>query len=261
VQKILELIYALSATIVVSLLSLVGVFALSLSERALDRFLFVLLSFSAGSILGAAYFDLLPEAVEMGGDTSFVVLFLTAGFLGFFFLERFIYWYHGHIHGHEAPSQVDKRVTVKRFVYLNVLGDGVHNFLDGMVIAASFFLDLTVGLVATTAVIFHELPQEIGDFGVLVYGGFTRRRALLFNFVSALTAVAGAVLSSFFSVNIENFVGSLVAFAAGGFIYLAASELIPEMQREKDFMKSVVQFVLFICGLVLIWSLGVVFPA
>jgi len=253
----------LLATIVVSLLSLIGVFALSLSEQVLDRFLFVLLSFSAGSILGAAYFDLLPEALEMGGDTSFVVLIVTAGFLGFFFLERFIYWYHGHIHGHEAPSQVDKRVTVKRFVYLNVFGDGIHNFLDGMVIAASFFLDPKpiVGLVATTAVIFHELPQEIGDFGVLVYGGFTRRKALLFNFLSALTAVAGALLSNFFAVSVDNFVGSLVAFAAGGFIYLAASELIPEMQREQDFEKSVVQFVLFILGLALIWSLGVIFPA
>jgi len=261
VSKLLELFYALLATIVVSLLSLIGVFALSLSEHALDGFLFVLLSFSAGSILGAAYFDLLPEAVETSGDTSSVVLCITAGFLVFFFLERFIYWYHGHIHGHEAPSEVDKRVTVKRFVYLNMLGDGIHNFIDGMVIAASFFLAPTIGLVATTAVVFHELPQEIGDFGVLVYGGLAKKRALFFNFLSALTAVAGALLSNFFAVNIENFVSSLVAFAAGGFIYLAASELIPEMQREKDSRKSAIQFVLFIFGLFLIWSLGRIFPA
>jgi len=256
----MELLYALSATIVVSLLSLIGLFALSLNERALDRFLFVLLSFSAGSILGAVYFDLLPEALEISEDSAVAFIYLTLGFLGFFLLERFIYWYHGHIHGYEAPSEVDKRMTIKRFVYLNVLGDGIHNFLDGMVIAASFFLDFTVGLAATTAVIFHELPQEIGDFGVLVYGGFSRRRALFFNFISALTAVAGALLSNLFSVNIQNFVGYLVAFAAGGFIYLAASELIPEMQREKDFRKSVVQFVLFIFGLILIWSFGVIFP-
>jgi len=129
------------------------------------------------------------------------------------------------------------------------------------VIAASFFLDFTVGLIATTAVIFHELPQEIGDFGVLVYGGLSRKRALLFNFLSALTAVAGALLVNFFSFNIPNLVGSLIAFAAGGFIYLAASELIPEMQQEKDFRKSVVQFVLFIFGLFLIWSLGKIFSA
>jgi len=257
----LELVNALFATIIVSFISLVGVFALSLSERTLDRFLFVLLSFSAGSILGAAFFDLLPEAVETSADTSVAFLYITTGFLGFFFLERFIYWYHGHIHGHEAPTEVDKRVTVKRFVYLNVLGDGVHNFLDGMVIAASFFLDFTLGLIATTAVIFHELPQEIGDFGVLVYGGLSRKRALLFNFLSALTAVAGALLVNFFSFNIPNLVGSLIAFAAGGFIYLAASELIPEMQQEKDFRKSVVQFVLFIFGLFLIWSLGKIFSA
>ncbi len=252
-----DLLYAILAVAVVSLLSLVGVFAISLRETTLDRILFVLLSFSAGSILGAAYLDLLPETVELFGieELQIAVLSITLGFLGFFFLERFLYWYHGHVHGYE--SQVEEKITIKKFVYLNLVGDGIHNLIDGMVIAASFLISISVGITTTVAVIFHELPQEIGDFGVLVYGGFTRYRALLFNFLSALTAIVGALISNYF---LQDFIGFLMAFAAGGFIYLAASELIPEIQKEENIGKSMIQFVLFIFGIALIWSLGFLFP-
>jgi len=251
-----SLIYSLLAVIAVSLLSLIGIFAISMDEKILDKILFILIGFSAGSILGSAYFDLLPEAVELT-EESVTFLYIALGFLGFFFLERFIYWYHGHAH----ESEIGKKTIVKKFVYLNVLGDGIHNLIDGMIIAVSFFLGISVGITSTIAVMFHELPQEIGDFGVLVFGGFTKRRALLFNFLSALTSVVGALYSAFFSVHTESFIGFLVAFAAGGFIYLAASELIPEIQQEKDFRKSLIQFVLFIFGLVLVWCLGVIIPA
>jgi len=255
-----SLLYAILAVAIVSLLSLVGIFAISLKENTLDRILFILLSFSAGSILGAAFLDLLPEAVEFLEEEqlSITALYITLGFLGFFFLERFIYWYHGHVHGYE--SNVEEKMTVKRFVYLNVLGDGIHNLVDGMVITASFFITIPVGLATTVAVIFHELPQEIGDFGVLVYGGFSRYRALFVNFLSALTAFAGILISNYFSIHMENFVGLLVAFGAGGFIYLAASELIPEIQKEENIRKSIIQFLLFILGIFLIWSLGLIFP-
>lgn len=252
-----NLLYAILAVVVVSLLSLVGVFAISLKETTLDRILFVLLSFSAGSILGAAYLDLLSEAIDFLGEKqlSIAVLYVTLGFLGFFFLERFIYWYHGHVHGYE--SKVEKKMTTKKFVYLNLLGDGIHNLIDGMIIAASFFINITVGLAATIAVIFHELPQEIGDFGVLIYGGLTRYKALFFNFLSALTAIVGVFISNYF---LGDYVGFLLALAAGGFIYLAASELIPEIQKEENIEKSMIQFVLFVFGIVLIWSLGFLFP-
>ena len=250
------LVYSLLAVITVSLLSLIGIFAISLDEKRLDSILFTLVSFAAGSILGAAYFDLLPEALELV-EESVTFIYIALGFVGLFFLERFIYWYHGHAH----ESEIGKKTIVKKFVYLNVLGDGIHNFIDGMVIAATFFLDISLGIVSTVAVIFHEIPQEIGDFGVLVFGGLTKRRALFFNFLSALTAVVGALFSNFFSIHTESFIGFLVAFAAGGFIYLAASELIPEIQQEKDFKKSLIQFTLFIFGLVLVWYLGVILPA
>jgi len=256
-----NLLYAILAVVLVSLLSFIGIFAISLKEATLDRILFILLSFSAGSILGAAYLDMLPEAVDLlseQGQLSMTFLYITLGFLGFFFLERFIYWYHGHVHGYE--SNVEEKMTLKKFVYLNLIGDGIHNLVDGMVIAASFVITLPVGIATTVAVIFHELPQEIGDFGVLVYGGFTRYRALFFNFLAALIAIVGALISNYFSIHVGNFRGLLIAFGAGGFIYLAASELIPEIQKEENIGKSMIQFVLFIFGILLIWSLGLLFP-
>lgn len=256
-----SLLYAIVSVIGVSVLSLVGVFAISFKEATLDKILFVLLSFSAGAILGTAYLDLLPEAVEFFGvdQLSVVAGYLIVGFVAFFFLERFIYWYHGHVHGYASP--VESKMTVKRFVHLNLIGDGIHNLLDGMIIAAGFLVNTSVGLTTTVAVIFHETPQEIGDFGVLVYGGFTRSKALLFNFLSALSALAGVVLATYFSAHVEGSVGFLIAVAAGGFFYLAASELIPGMQKETNVGKSMVQFGLFVLGIVLIWLLGLFFPA
>ncbi|NIM44733.1 MAG: ZIP family metal transporter [Nitrososphaeria archaeon] len=252
------LINAIAAAAAVSTLSFIGVFALSLDEEKLHRILFVLISFSAGSILGAAYFDLLPEAVELVQEPlAFPVV--TLGFVLFFFLERFIYWYHGH--GHEADiREMSSKRPIKEFVYLNLLGDGIHNFIDGMVIAVSFFVSIPLGIVSTIAVIFHELPQEIGDFGILIYGGLKRVKALFFNFLSALSAVAGVLIAYLFSISAEEFSGFLIAFAAGGFIYLAASELIPELQKEESISRSMIQFIIFIMGLTLIWSLGIIFP-
>jgi zinc and cadmium transporter len=251
----------LVAVALISLLSLVGVVAISLREATLDRVLFVLLSFSAGTILGTAFLDLLPEAVEVSGHLSLTALYLTLGFAGFFFLERFVYWFHGHVHGYDQREVIDERIGMRDFVYLNLLGDGIHNLIDGMIIAASFLSGVPVGLAATVAVVFHELPQEIGDFGVLVYGGFTRFRALLFNFASALTAVVGVLLSNYFALHIQNFLGILLAAAAGGFIYIAAAELIPEMQKEQDVRRSIGQFTLFLLGIALIWTLGLLFHA
>ena len=249
-------INSIFAVTAISLLSLIGVFALSLTEDTLDNFLFILLSFSAGSILGAALLDLLPEAIELV-EESFVFVYVALGYVGFFILERFVYWFHGHVHGHEPKSEIDERLAVKDFVYLNLLGDAIHNFLDGMAIGASFLISIPVGISTTVAVVFHELPQEIGDFGVLVYGGFSRGKALLFNFLSALTAILGVLVSNYL---LEDLTGFLIAFTAGGFIYIAASELIPEIQKEEKFDKSVVQLILFILGIALIWSLGMFFP-
>ncbi len=234
-------------------------FALSLKESTLHRILFVLMAFSAGSILGAAYFDLLPEALKLVEEASVFVL-ITLGFVLFFFLERFIYWYHGHGHETDISQEIADPAAAKEFAYLNLVGDGIHNFIDGMIIAASYLIGLSVGLATTVAVIFHELPQELGDYGILVYAGFKRSRALLLNFAVALTVVLGGIFAVIFVETVEALSGVLIALSAGGFIYLSASELIPELHKEKDFKKSAVQFVIFMMGIVLMWSLGAIFP-
>ncbi len=255
-----NLMNTIVATFVVSLLSLVGIYALSLKEQTLHRILLILVAFSAGSILGAAYFDLLPEAIEFFEAESIVYIYVTMGFILFFFLERFIYWYHGHGHESDISAKVADGVATKGFAYLNLIGDGIHNFVDGMVIAASFLIGFSVGLATTVAVIFHELPQEMGDYGILVYAGFKRSRALLLNFVVALSVVVGGLSAVFLIGMIETLSGILIALLAGGFIYLAASELIPELHEERNFKKSVIQFVILILGIALIWSLGIIFP-
>jgi zinc and cadmium transporter len=248
----------LLATGLVSLLSLSGIFALSLSEDTLHRILFFLVAFSAGTILGASIFDLLPEAIELVNE-EVVFIYIAVGFVAFFILERFIYWYHGHGHHSDIEERVDERTATKGFAYLNIIGDSVHNFIDGMIIAASFTVGAHVGVATTIAVIFHELPQEMGDYGILIYAGFEKTRALVLNFAAALSVVAGGIFASFYLGNVEAFSGTLIAFSAGAFIYLAASELIPELKEEKDFWRSVIQFAVFILGLALIWYLGVLF--
>ena len=251
----------LGATIVVSLFSLSGIYALSLKEGTLHRILFVILGFSAGSILGAVYFDLLPEAVELV-EEELAYVYIALGFISFFFLERFIYWYHGHGHREdieELPA-IPGRADTREFAYLNLVGDAIHNFIDGLVIAASYIVSSTVGVAATVAVIFHELPQEMGDYGILIYGGFNRRRALALNFAVAISVVFGGVTALFLIEAVEALSGFMIAVAAGGFIYLGASELIPELHEEKTLGRSIVQFIAFLLGMALIWSLGVIFP-
>jgi len=246
------------ATLTVSLFSLSGIIALSLNHETLHKILFFLIAFSAGTILGASFFDLLPEAVELMPE-SVVFIYIAFGYVSFYILERFIYWYHGHGHHSDIEEHEEERATMG-FAYLNILGDGIHNFIDGMIIATSFTVDFSVGIATTMAVIFHELPQEMGDYGVLVYAGFEKTKALLMNFAAALSVVVGGVVAIFFLGAIDALSGVLISFSAGAFIYLSASELIPELQREEDFWRSLAQFVVFLLGLAVIWSLGLIFP-
>lgn len=246
------------ATSAVAFFALIGIFTVSLTEKTLHKILFVLIAFSAGTILGAVNFDLLPKAIELvEGFNAFI--YLTLGFLSFFFLERFIYWYHGHPHERDICDKTKEGKVTKNMAYLNLLGDGVHNFVDGMVIAVSFLTGFPVGLAATIAVIFHELPQEIGDYGILIYAGFKRRSALLLNFAVALMVYLGGIVAMYYIENVETLTGLLLALSAGGFLYLGASELIPELHKERDFRRSLIQFIIFIAGMILIWSLRIIF--
>ncbi len=236
------IILAIIATIVVSLISFVGVLTLAFKDKVLNKITLLLVGFSAGSLIGGAFLHLIPEAIEKFGNEK-IFPYVIIGFVAFFILEKVLHWRHCH------KGKCDVHV----FTYLNLLGDAVHNFTDGLIIAASFIVDIKIGFITTIAVIIHEIPQEFGDFGVLIHGGFSKAKALFYNFFSGLTAVLGAILGIFLSSIIEGSMIYLIPFTAGGFIYIAASDLIPELRKEAGFKKSILPFIFFLLGLVFIW--------
>jgi len=238
----MELIYIFGSVILVSLMSLVGVLTIGLNREFLSKIILYLVSFSAGSLFGGAFLHLLPEAVKENGFGIDISLALLAGIVVFFLIEKTIHWHH--CHGFPAG-----KCELKSFGYMNLIGDGVHNLIDGMIIAGAYLADTTLGIATTMAVIFHEIPQEIGDFGVLIHSGFTRKKALLMNFVSALTAVIGAGIVVLASAMMENLLIFLLPFAAGNFIYIAGSDLIPELHKEYDLKKSILLLISFIAGI------------
>jgi zinc and cadmium transporter len=231
------LLWILGSTVVVSLISLVGVFTLALREKTLNKILLVLVGFSAGALMGGAFLHLLPEAIEKVKMEA-AGLSVLVGFSLFFIIERVLHWHHCH----------KKGCDVHTLSYMNLLGDSIHNFIDGVVIAISFLVSAHLGIVTTLAVIAHEIPQEIGDFGVLVYGGFSKAKALIFNFLTALTAVIGALAGYFLSDVISGLIPFVLPFAAGGFIYIGASDLVPELHKEPSLKKSLASFALFVVG-------------
>ncbi len=230
----------LASTFLVSLISLVGVFTLSIKDNLLHKILFCFIGFSAGALIGSAFLHILPEALQRTNSTN-VFYCLILGIILFFLMERYLHWRHCHEEG---------ACKTHAFTYLNLIGDGFHNCIDGMVIAASFMVSLRLGLVTTLAIILHEIPQELGDFAVLIYGGFTKKKALLFNFASALMAVIGAVAGYFITDLSRNFSNFILPFTAGGFIYIAMSDLIPEVHRESNQRRATSAFIAFLLGIV-----------
>ena len=240
-------LYALTSVIVVSLISLIGVLTFSVREENLKKTLLYLASFSVGGLFGDAFIHLIPEAVGKNGFESHISLYILSGIFTSFIVEKFLQWRHCHIPTSEEHPH--------SFAYMNLLGDAVHNFIDGLIIGGSYLASLPLGLATTLAVVFHEIPQEIGDFGVLIYGGFGKSRALFFNFSSALTAIFGAILSLSLSFYIQGFIPFLIPFAAGNFIYIAGSDLIPELRKEVELSKSVLQLIAIILGVLILFSL------
>jgi zinc and cadmium transporter len=236
-------LYTLLSVIIVSLISLVGVFTFSLDQRKLEKVIIYLVSLSAGTLLGDAFIHLVPEAYKNKENSIYPAVYILLGILTFFILEKYIHWRHCHkIASPDHPHP---------FSYIILIGDAVHNFIDGLIIAGSFLVSVPVGIATTIAVIFHEIPHEIGNFGSLIYGGFSRSKALAYNFTTALTAIAGALvvlIINMDTVQIQNF---LVPFAAGGFIYVASADLIPEIHKNTEPRKSFWQLSVFILGIVL----------
>ncbi len=238
--------------IIVSLISFVGVLALFV-RKDLGKITNLLMSFAVGSMLGAAFLDLLPAAAS--AQTPYLFEIVLASILIFFVIELYFHWHHHHTH-QEHGSEHTHSVG-----YLNLIGDGIHNFIDGAIIAAGFLVSVPLGIITTIAVIAHEIPQEIGDFGILIYAGFSKTKALAFNFLTALTAVFGALLTYYAAGFVEGLTGFLIPFAAGAFIYIASVDLIPEMHKHhgKKFIETFEQVILLFAGIGLIYAIGLIF--
>ena len=235
--------YAISSTLFISLLSLLGIFSLYFKTKQLDKFLYFVIAFAAGSLLGDAFLHLIPEAYsELQSDLVFVYILL--GFGLFLIIEKFLHWHHYHHTG-----KCRDHVTGE----LNLIGDAIHNLMDGLVIAASFKVSFAVGIASTVAVVLHEIPQEIGDFGILLYSGFSKIKALLYNFASALFAVLGALLGLMFLS--EESVMLVLPMIAGGFIYISAADLVPELHKETNTKKSLISLLFFVLGILVMYLL------
>lgn len=242
------------AILLVSLVSLVGIGFLSFSDKWLKKITLLLVSFSAGALLGSSFFHLLPEALhDFSGEEGslFVWIAVVSGLLIFFILEKIIHWRHCHVPTcKEHPHHLGK---------MNLIGDFLHNFFDGVIIASAFLLSVPLGIATLVAVIAHEVPQEIADFGVLIYAGYSKKKALLMNFITALSAFLGAFLVVIFGSAIESLSAYIIPFTAGGFIYIATADLLPELKKENSWKKSLLQFFSIVLGLALMLGLKMFF--
>jgi zinc and cadmium transporter len=241
--------YALLSVFIVSAISLIGIAAISLSQRRIKQTIFISVSLAAGAMFGDAFIHILPESFAAPGQSIVTSTYVLIGILSFFILEKFLRWRHAH----EFEGEIQRRI--EPFGYLNLFADAAHNLIDGMLIGAAYTIGIAVGLATTVAIILHEIPQELGDFGVLIHAGFSRKQALGFNFISGLLAVVGAVISLVASNSVANFSSFMLAFTAGGFIYIAGCDLLPEIQKEREVSRSVVQLVAFVAGLGLMYLL------
>ncbi len=233
--------YTLVSVIVVSLLSLIGIFTLTLNNERLKKILLFLVSFAVGGLFGDALIHLLPETFVKLGPKLSTSLYILFGILIFFVLERFIRWRHCHV--------LDSKQHVHPVVTMNIIGDSAHNLIDGMIIGASYSISIPIGVTTSLAVILHEIPHEIGNFAILVHGGLKVKRALLYNFLTALTAIVGAILSLLIGTHVKNYSLIIMPITAGGFLYIAGSDLIPELHHNVEITESLLQLFCILLGI------------
>ena len=233
-------LYAFASVIIVSLVSLIGVFALSVQERLLKKYIFIFISLAVGALLGDAFIHLIPEALESEIGSTLASVLVIVGVLIFFVLEKFLHWHHhGEDEGEEGIHPVGR---------LMLFSDGMHNFIDGIILGVSFMVSAPVGIATAIAIVLHEIPQEVGDFAVLLHSGYEKKRALWLNFLSALCAVLGVLLAFILKGVGDMFTLWILPVAAGGFIYVAVADLIPELHKTKDAKYSLFQIIAVVTG-------------
>jgi len=239
--------WILGSGLLMSAIALSGSITLVLKQKTLDKILLPLVAFAAGSLIGGALFHMLPVAIEQIGDTHLVFLCVAGGFIAFLALEQFMHWRHCH------RKHVDLKEPV---TYLILIADGLHNFIGGLAVGGVFLIDIKLGISTWLAAAAHEVPQELGDFGVLIKGGWKKRKALLFNVISGLTFLAGGMAVYFASAELEINTDFLIPFGAGDFIYIGASDLIPQVNKEATIRGNIIHYSSFVMGLALLYVLS-----
>lgn len=231
-----------------ALVSFSGALAVIMSQALARRFAHWVLGFAIGALLGVTFFDLLPEAIGDLGNAAFP--WVVAGIIAFFLLEKLVLWYHYHREPYHAHA----------YTYLVLVGDAVHNFVDGVALALAFLVSMPLGIATTVAVLLHEVPQEIADFGLLLRGGFSRRRALAVNFAVSLTTIVGALLAYALGLRLAPALPYALAVIAGNFLYLALSDLLPEThEHEESTAHFVAQVFLMVLGVLVVYFVGAYF--
>lgn len=244
----MDLIYVLLLALAGGVISLSGGFVLLGNSRLAKTISQVSAPFAAGALLAAVFFDVLPEAIELGG-TSKVFIWLLVGVVGFFILERRLNWFHHH-HEHQADSSIKKRIPA-----MLVIGDTVHNAIDGMAIGVAYLADPTLGVVTAIAVALHEIPQEIADFGLLLKSGWPKKKVLKVNLLSAMACVATAIATYLIGSSVEQIISPALGLVSGMLLYIALSDVLPTVHDTKNHKKWLDKAtILFIAGIVTVWG-------
>lgn len=242
------LVWIISSSLAMSCIALVGAVTLVLKQQTLDKIILPLVAFAAGSLIGGAFLHMIPAGISSYGNTTTYYLWILLGFTIFFCLEQFLHWHHCQ---HQAIDQK------RPLTYLILIGDGLHNYIGGLAVAGTFLIDIRLGIMAWLAAAAHEIPQELGDFAVLIHGGWQKRRALLFNVLSALTFLLGGISAYIASFHLN--VAFLLPFAAGNFLYIGASDLVPEVNKQQNTSIALLHFLAFSLGIGLMWLIKLIF--
>lgn len=247
-------LYSLSSVILVSLISLVGVITLVISEVRLRHLVVWLVALAAGALFGDAIIHLIPESFELSVNPAAISFYILLGIITFFVLEKFLHWSHQHL-VEKCGNDEHCHPPIKPFGYLSIIADGAHNLIDGLIIGASYLISVELGIATTLAVILHEIPQELGDFAILIQAGFSKFKVILFNLLSASVAVIGTLIALILGEQTAALTTALLPIAGGGFLYLAGSDLVPELHKTADLKKSILQFSAMTAGIVLMFAL------
>ncbi len=242
------LAWIISSSLAMSCIALVGAVTLVLKQQTLDKIILPLVAFAAGSLIGGAFLHMIPAGISSYGNTTTYYLWILLGFTIFFCLEQFLHWHHCQ---HQATDHK------RPLTYLILIGDGLHNYIGGLAVAGTFLIDIRLGIMAWLAAAAHEIPQELGDFAVLIHGGWEKRKALLFNVLSALTFLLGGISAYIASHHLD--VAFLLPFAAGNFLYIGASDLVPEVNKQQNTSTALLHFFAFSLGIALMWLIKLIF--